>query len=75
MSDLRRMLRYLNPYKKEASIATILVALVVVADLSIPRLVQVIIDDGIAQGDMNIILWTGRASSAPRYPSLTPTSL
>ena len=58
MSDLRRTLRYLNPYKKEAIIATVLVAFVVIADLSIPRLVQVIIDDGIAQGDMNVILWT-----------------
>ncbi len=58
MSDLRRILRYLNPYKKEAIIATILVAFVVIADLSIPRLVQVIIDDGVAQGDMNVILST-----------------
>ncbi|MBC8224940.1 ABC transporter ATP-binding protein, partial [Candidatus Bathyarchaeota archaeon] len=58
MSDLRRVLRYLYPYKKESIIATILVAFVVIADLSIPRLVQVIIDDGVAQGDMNVILWT-----------------
>jgi ATP-binding cassette subfamily B protein len=58
MSDLRRVLRYLSPYKKEAVLATILVAFVVLADLSIPRLVQVIIDDGVAQGDMNVILWT-----------------
>jgi len=58
MSDLRRLLRYLSPYKKEAALATILLALVVVADLSIPRLVQVIIDDGVAQGDMSVILWT-----------------
>jgi ATP-binding cassette subfamily B multidrug efflux pump len=58
MSDLRRVLRYLSPYKKEAALATVFLALVVVADLSIPRLVQVIIDDGVAQGDMNVILWT-----------------
>jgi ATP-binding cassette subfamily B protein len=58
MNDLRRVLRYLYPYKKESIIATILLAFVVIADLSIPRLVQVIIDDGIAMGDMNIIMWT-----------------
>jgi ATP-binding cassette subfamily B protein len=58
MSDIRRVLRYLYPYKKESIIATILLAFVVIADLSIPRLVQVIIDDGVAQGDMNVILWT-----------------
>jgi len=58
MSDLRRVLRYLSPYKKEAVIATILLGFVVVVDLSIPRLVQVIIDDGVAQGDMSIIVRT-----------------
>ena len=50
MGDFRRVLRYLYPYKKESIIATVLVAFVVIADLSIPRLVQVIIDDGVAQG-------------------------
>jgi ATP-binding cassette subfamily B protein len=34
------------------------VAFVVIADLSIPRMVQTIIDDGVAQGNMNVILWT-----------------
>jgi ATP-binding cassette subfamily B protein len=58
MSDLRRILRYLSPYKTEAALATILLALVVVADLSIPRLVQVIIDEGVAKQDMSVILWT-----------------
>ena len=58
MGDFRRVLRYLYPYKKESIIATVLVAFVVVADLSIPRMVQVIIDDGVAKGDMNVILWT-----------------
>jgi ATP-binding cassette subfamily B protein len=58
MSDIRKVLRYLIPYKKEAIIATIFLAFVVIADLSIPRLVQVIIDDGVAKGDMNVILWT-----------------
>ncbi len=58
MGDFRKVLRYLYPYKTESIIATVLVAFVVLADLSIPRLVQVIIDDGVAQGDMNVILWT-----------------
>jgi ATP-binding cassette subfamily B protein len=58
MSDLRRVLRYLSPYKKEAILATTLLAFVVVADLSIPRLVQVIIDDGVALGNMSVILRT-----------------
>jgi ATP-binding cassette subfamily B multidrug efflux pump len=58
MNDLRKVVRFLSPYKKEAILATILLALVVVTDLSIPRLVQVIIDDGVAAGDRNLILRT-----------------
>jgi len=58
MSDIQRVLRYLSPYKKEAVLATFLLALVVVTDLSIPRLVQVIIDEGVAAGNMPLILRT-----------------
>ncbi len=58
MSDLTRVLRFLSPYKKEAIAATVLVALDVFAELSIPRLVQVIIDDGVAAGNMPLILRT-----------------
>ncbi|UCD73639.1 MAG: ABC transporter ATP-binding protein, partial [Candidatus Bathyarchaeota archaeon] len=59
MNDLRRILNYLKPYAKEAILATILLAFVVVADLSIPRLVQVIIDEGVVERDATIILRTG----------------
>jgi len=58
MSDLRRVLGFLAPYKKEALISTIFIGLVVMADLSIPRLIQTVIDDGVAQQDMNLIFWT-----------------
>ena len=58
MSDLRRVLGFLAPYKKEAIISTIFIGLVVVMDLSIPRLIQTVIDDGVAQQDMNLIFWT-----------------
>jgi len=58
MNDFRRVLGYLSPYRKDAVVATILLALVVVTDLSIPRLVQVIIDQGVAAGDMPLIVRT-----------------
>jgi ATP-binding cassette subfamily B multidrug efflux pump len=58
MSDIQRVLKYLSPYKKEAVLATILLSLVVVTDLSIPRLVQVVIDEGVAAGNMPLILRT-----------------
>lgn len=56
MSDLTRVFKYAKPYKKEIITAMILLGLVVAADLSIPRLVQVIIDDGVANKDMTKII-------------------
>ena len=38
--------------------ATILLAMVVIADLSIPRLIQVIIDDGVTKQNMNMVINT-----------------
>ena len=58
MNDLRRVLRYVTPYKRETILAVVLLSLVVVTDLSIPRLVQVIIDEGVAKKDMDIIMRT-----------------
>jgi ATP-binding cassette subfamily B protein len=58
MSQLRRTFRYLRPYTKEAILATVFLGLVVVLDLSIPRMVQTLVDKGIANQDMGIILRT-----------------
>ena len=58
MSDLRRILRFISPYKKEIAFATVFLGLVVFADLSIPRFIQIIIDNGVAKQDMNVILQT-----------------
>jgi len=58
LSSLRRSFGYLRPYTKEAVLAILLLGLVVAADLSIPRLVQVIIDDGVARQDTDVILRT-----------------
>jgi ATP-binding cassette subfamily B multidrug efflux pump len=58
MNDLRRVLRYVSPYKREVVLAVVLLGFVVVTDLSIPRLVQVIIDDGVANKDMEVVVRT-----------------
>ena len=58
MSSLKRSFNYLKPYSKEAAGAIILLGLVVVANLSIPRLVQVIIDEGVANKDLDVITRT-----------------
>jgi len=58
LSSLKRSFRYLKPYSKEAAGAVILLVLVVAANLSIPRLVQVIIDEGVANQDLDVIIRT-----------------
>jgi len=58
LSELKRSFGYLRPYTKEAAGAIILLGLVVAANLAIPRLVQVIVDDGIVNRDMDVILRT-----------------
>jgi ATP-binding cassette subfamily B protein len=58
MNDLRRVLRFISPYKKEVAFGTVFLGLVVFADLSIPGLIQVLIDNGVANQDMNVILRT-----------------
>lgn len=58
MSELRKISHFTKPYLKEIVLSILLLGLVVVADLSIPRLVQVIVDEGIAQQDMNKIIST-----------------
>lgn len=58
MSQLKRTSSYLKPYTKEALLATIFLGLVVILDLSIPRMVQTLVDQGIANQDMDLILRT-----------------
>jgi ATP-binding cassette subfamily B multidrug efflux pump len=58
MSALLRVLKFLKPYTRDAVVAMALLALVVGTDLSIPRLVQVIIDQGVAGKNMSAILQT-----------------
>lgn len=58
MSELRRAFGYLRPYTKEAILAIVLLSLVVATELAIPRLVQVIIDEGVVKRDMTVIVRT-----------------
>jgi len=58
MSALTRILSFLKPYKRDLALAMALLALVVGFDLLEPRLVQVIIDQGVAKRDMGVILNT-----------------
>jgi len=58
MTALTRMIQFLKPYRRDAALAIVLLALVAGVDLSIPRLLQVIIDEGVAPKNMEVILNT-----------------
>jgi len=58
MSAITRTISFLKPYKRDAILAIVLLTLVVGVDLSIPLLVQVIIDQGIATQNLTVIVNT-----------------
>ncbi len=59
MRATRKLMRYLAPYRRWAILAPLLMALEVAMDLLQPRLVQRIIDEGVAKGDMAVVLSAG----------------
>jgi len=58
MSNLLRAFGYVRPYTMEAILAMILLVFVVSVDLIIPRLVQVIIDEGVVKQNQEVIIRT-----------------
>jgi len=58
MKSLRRMIHFVKPYKTKAILSLALLLGMVVADLLIPRLTQRVIDEGVANRDMGMILST-----------------
>ncbi len=58
MKSLFRMWDYMARYKWEALLAAVLLMGVVASDLGVPRLTQRVIDQGIAKGDLNVVITT-----------------
>jgi len=58
MREIRKVLAFVRPYWRRAVVALILLTTLVVLDLSIPRLIQRIIDDGILQHNQAIVIQT-----------------
>ena len=58
MRALVRIYGFVRPYKGMSLGAILLLLGMVGADLLIPRLTQRIIDEGIARGDLQVVLWT-----------------
>ncbi|MGC8780924.1 MAG: ABC transporter ATP-binding protein [Anaerolineae bacterium] len=59
MPATRKLARFLKPYTHWAVLAPLLMLLEVVMDLMQPRMVQRIVDQGLARGDMPLVLHTG----------------
>ena len=53
MSDLKRLLSYLGPYRKDLAIGALLVLVETVFELVIPVLMADLIDIGVAQQDLH----------------------
>jgi len=58
MRSIAKFLRFVRPYRLYAAVALVLLLGMVASDLLIPRLTQRIIDQGIASGDLRIVLTT-----------------
>jgi ATP-binding cassette subfamily B multidrug efflux pump len=59
MKSSLKLARFLKPYRKWAILAPLLMILEVAMDLMQPRLIQRIVDEGIAQLDMSVVTNTG----------------
>jgi ATP-binding cassette subfamily B multidrug efflux pump len=55
MEQVFKLLRFVKPYWKKSLLSLALLVVVVLMDLSIPRLVQRIIDQGITQHNMGVV--------------------
>ena len=58
MKSLKYLTIYLKPYWKEVVLSLVTLTLVVVMDLMIPRLTQTIIDQGIGEQNMQVVVRT-----------------
>jgi ATP-binding cassette subfamily B multidrug efflux pump len=59
MKAARQLMHFLKPYWRWALLAPLMMMLEVAMDLLQPRMIERIIDQGIAQGDMSLVIHTG----------------
>ena len=59
MRNIFRLAAFVKPYRKQALVSLLLLTAVVGMDLSIPRLIQKIIDQGIHQRNQQVVIDTG----------------
>src|SRR5882672_8031544 len=58
MKSVLKLLKFVQPYWRRATLALIILTLLVFLDLAIPRLIERIIDDGIAKNDQPLVIQT-----------------
>lgn len=58
MNDIRKIFRFVKPYWKPAVLSLVLLVMLVFLDLTIPRLIEKIIDQGIKQKNLTVVLQT-----------------
>src|SRR5512136_2612163 len=58
MNDVRKLVPFVRPYWRRALLALVLLTSLVFMDLSIPRLIQRIIDQGIAKNNQAVVIQT-----------------
>ena len=58
MLHIRKLFHFTKPYWRRSLTALVLLVLVIFVDLSIPRLIQRIIDQGINAGNMHVVITT-----------------
>jgi ATP-binding cassette subfamily B protein len=59
MVAMRKLTRFLRPYRHWALLAPVAMVLEVAMDLMQPRMIQRIVDEGIVPGDMSVVLSSG----------------
>jgi ATP-binding cassette, subfamily B, multidrug efflux pump len=58
VKQLRKLLYFVRPYWRRSAAALLLLVAVIAVDLSIPRLIQRIIDEGINAGNLHVVIVT-----------------
>ena len=58
MKPVLKLIKFIRPYWKRATVALVILTSLVFLDLAIPRLIERIIDDGIAKNDQPVVIQT-----------------
>lgn len=58
MNQVRKLFHFILPYRVQASLALVNLMLLALCDLAIPRLIQQIIDQGIRQENLQVVIHT-----------------